>query len=159
MATSSSSASACRAAVAARCRDDSCPAAWRAAAATAGVSGADALLCHMSLSIATALESVPQNAEAVLAQLRSNRALLHATVDFRCNALEADVAIVESAKTCALERELCVVDGALEHFRAARGTAGDALEALGDVEFVSRFEDLSARLDAAEKQLQAMSHR
>ena len=79
-----------------------------------GVYGADAYLCHVGRSIASALLTVAAKAEAARADLRSSHATLRAALLSRYNELEAHINAAESAKIVALERELCAVDSALE---------------------------------------------
>jgi hypothetical protein len=152
------SASAFRSALVSRCGHNSPPGRWQAAAAAAGVSGADAFLCHLGRSIAAALQSIPAKAEAARALLRSTRAALLSAVNSRCDELEARINDVESDKIATLERELCAVDAALECLRAGRGAAAEASASLEDSELAARDDELTARLDAAESQLLALSH-
>jgi hypothetical protein len=62
-----------RAFIGARCSDDSPPGAWRAAAAAAGVDGADAFLCHLGRSVAR-VQSGPNRClgRAVSTEARQN---------------------------------------------------------------------------------------
>ena len=114
-ASSSSVTCAIHATLVARCGDDSPPGAWRVAAASAGVSAADAFLCYLSRSIVGALEHLAASAEA--ARVRINA--LHDAGDVRshCDELETRVDSTGASKRVALERELCAVDEALERIR------------------------------------------
>jgi hypothetical protein len=145
-----------RAALVSRCGDSSPPGAWRAAAATAGVSGADAFLCHLGRSIVAALQSIPAKAESARARLRSTRAALLSAVNSRCDELEARINCVESDKIASLERELCAVDATLERLRAERGAVAETTSSLGDAELEARKTELIARLDDADMQLLAL---
>ena len=133
-ASSTSDTSAIRAAFAARCGDDSPPGAWRLAAASAGVSGADAFLCHLSRSIIGALEHLAASAEAARARVNEMR---EAALS-RCDELERRVESTETIKRVALECELCAVDAALENLRAERSTTADAVYSHCDGELEAR---------------------
>lgn len=150
------SAAALRAVLTSRCSDETHPAAWRAAIAAADVPDGDALLCHVGRSIAAALQAVAVTSESSRAVLRSARASLLTAVNLRCDELEACIAAAESAKVSALERELCTVDAALEHWRAERGAVVEAAMALEDDELLAQHAALTARLDAAEALLHAL---
>lgn len=84
------------------------------------------------------------------------RAVLHSTVDTRCDELEVRINEAESTKIAALERELCSVDAVLEKLRAERGVAAEAATSLNDAELIAKNAELLARLDAAEAQLLAI---
>lgn len=144
-----SAAATLRSVLKSRCEGDSLQGAWRAAAAAAGVAGADAFLCHLSGSITAALECLASSADAARAQLQSVQIADKAHAEM----LEANIFSAETSKRVSLERELCAVDGALERLRAERAAASDALASLGDAELVARHADLLAGLDAAEAQV------
>lgn len=147
------SAAALRAALASR---GDPPGAWRAAATTAGVSGVDSFLCHLSHAITAALEIVSASAEASRARLRSTRAALLFAVNSRCDHLEASTSAAESFKISTLERQLCDVDAVLEKLRAERGAAAEASASLSDAALVARHAELTARLDAADLRFLAL---
>lgn len=153
-------ASVFRAALAKRCGEDAPFGFWRVPAAAAGVSGADAFLCHLGRSILDAIRSVSLSAELARVQLQSVRAsegpLPRAIVNSRCDELEELIASAESGKVASLERELCAVDAALEGLRTERGAAAEAVAPLGDGELVIRYAELTSRLDAAEAQFLAL---
>jgi hypothetical protein len=152
-ASSESDTSAIRAAFAARCvDDDSPPGAWRFAAASVGVSGADAFLRHLSRSIFRALENLAASAEAARARINAVRdaALL------RCDELESRIEATETFKRVALEHELCAVDAALERLREERSTGAAASASLDDAELEAQLIKLTGRLDAADAQLLAL---
>lgn len=150
------SVAALRADIASRSAADATPGAWQAAAAAAGVSGADACLCHLGRSIAEALREVTATSETARAKLRSVRASLHAAVDARCDELEELITAAERTKTIALEHELCAVEATLERLRAKRSAAAEAAAALGDADLEAKHAELTARLDDAEAQLLAL---
>ena len=137
-----------------RCKDDPPPAgAWRAAAAAAGVNGADAFLCLRSRSIAAALELLAASAQAVRAELQSARETVRVEDKSHFDEVEAHIASVESSKRRALELELCAVDAVLEKLRTERGMMEEAAASLGDADLIAESAELMARLDAAEAQL------
>ena len=152
-ASSVPSVCATRATLLARCGDDSPPGAWRGAAASAGVTGADAFLCYLSRSIVGALERLAASAEAARARVGAARMSGDIGSQPHCNELESCVELTEASKRVALEHELCAVDAALEHLRAERSTASDVAASLCDSELEA---ELTARLDAADAQLLAL---
>jgi len=121
-----------------------------------GVLGTDAFLCQLGRSIAAALRTVPDTAEASRTHLRAMRATLHAAIDARCDELEAGLSRAESAKIAALERELVAVDAALERWRSETRVVQDAVATLSDEELVPRHAELIARLEGLEAQLRAL---
>lgn len=145
------SVAAVRATLATRCGDDSPCGAWQAAAAAAGVTGADAFLCHLSLSITTALESLAASAEAARTLLRSR-----ASGKVANDELEVQISSAETVKRVALERELCTVDVALERFRAERGAAAEAASSLSDDDLIACHASVVAGLDASDALLRAL---
>lgn len=148
-----------RTALAIRCGDDApFPGAWRAATAAvlAGVTGADAFLCHLSRSIAAALERVMSSAEDARARLHSIREADPPADTSHCDELEACINIAETRKRVALEREVCTADVALERLRAERGAVAEAAASLSDADLMAQLPELTARLDAAEAQLLAL---
>lgn len=151
-----SSAVARRAALVRRSAADAAPPSWRTAAASAGVSGADAFLCDLSSRIAAALQTVPVSSEAARDLLRSARETLIRAVNARCDVLEGHINAAERSKIVALERELCAVDVALERWRAERGAAAEAASSLNDAELAGRNAELTDNLDAAEALLLAL---
>lgn len=151
------SAAAIRSGLAKRAGADETPLTWRSTEAAAGVSGAEAYLCHLGRSINVSLDDVPVKAETARAQLRSVRAALHSAVDTRCDELEARINDAESTKIATLERELSAVDAVLERLRAQRGAAAEAAATLNDAELLGCHAELTARLDDAEAQLLVLS--
>ena len=149
-------ADAARAALRARCGNDSPAGAWQAAAAAAGVSGPDAFLCHLGRSVCAALESVPASAEAARSELRALCTGPHPAVDPRLCELEGRINDAESIKVAALERELCAVDAALERLRDARAEATRAADSLGDDELLRLHATLTDGLDASDAKLLAL---
>ena len=145
-----------RASLAKRASDMTGPATWDAAAAFAGVSDADAFLCHLSRCIACALETLSTSAETARIELRSTREALLCAVNSRCDELDAGIGAAETAKTCALERELCVVDAALECWRAEHHAVAEAAATLSDPELLTQCATLAARLDAAQALLSTL---
>jgi len=107
-------------------------------------------------SIASALRTVPESAEAARTQLREMRGTLHAAIDARCDDLEAGLSKAESTKIAALERELVAVDAALERWRSETRVVQEAVASLSDEELMSRHADLASRLDSLEAQLRAL---
>jgi len=140
----------------ARCGGDSPSGAWQVAAASAGVAGADAYLCHLSKSIAGALEQVAASAEAARARVSAVRDAAAVEAHAHCDELESCVESAEASKRVALERELCAVDAALERLRTERGAASEAVASLSDTELKARHAELSARLDSVDAQLLAL---
>ena len=135
---------------------DDTPPSWHHAAASVGVSGADAFLVHLGQSIATALHSSREAAEVARAQLRGMRSAVHSAVDARFDELVACVDTTEETKTVALERELVAVDAALERWRTEPREARDAGSALtGKAENASH-PTMSCGLGDIEAQLQAL---
>ena len=143
-----------RASLAARCR--LAPGRLGAAAAAAGVSGADAFLCHLSRSIANSLECLAAFAEVARTRIQAVRDAARAEDHFRCDEIEASFADAEIKKQVALERERCLVDDVLEKLRTSRAAAAEASESVADAEIVVQYADLAARLDAADAQLLAL---
>jgi hypothetical protein len=141
----------------ARCGDGSPSGAWQVAAASAGVAGADAFLCHLSGSIAGALERLAASAEAARVRISAARDVAAVEAETHCDELESRVESAESSKRVALEHELCVVDAALERLRAKRDAASEAVACLSDTELEARHAELTAHLDAADAQLLALS--
>ena len=135
---------------------DSPPGPWRVAAATAGVSGADAFLCQLARSITGAQERVTVSAEAARDQLMSLRGTARAEDKPHLDELEAQIAAAERGKFTALEREETAVDTVLERLRAERGAVAEAVATLSDTELEARHADMSARLDTAEAPLLAL---
>ena len=133
---------------------DHCPVALRAAAADAGVLGADAFLCRLMGSVVAALELLAASADASRAYLQ----LVRAANDFHphFDDLQGAIDHAESVKRTALELELCAADAALEGLRIVRGAVAEAAGSLGNAELVAQHAVLSARLDAAEAQLLAL---
>ena len=129
---------------------------WHHDATAAGVAGAEAFLVHLGRSIAAALASTAESAEAARAQLQNSRAALHFAIDERCDALGARIDSTESAKSASLERELVAVDAALERWRAEAGAVGDAASSMSDTELEACHAALSSRLYDLEVQLQAL---
>ena len=129
---------------------------WRRAAASAGISGADAFLVHLGQSISTALQSIAEASAEARAQLCERRGMLHAAVDARCEELAAGIDLSEASKVASLERELISVDAALERWRAESGAVREAVSLLSDVDLQSQLASLSSRLDDMEAQLQAL---
>ena len=126
------STTALRPALTARCGDDSPPGAWKVAAATAGVAGADAFLCYLARSIAGALERLAASAEAARVRVRAARDAAAVEAHSHCDELESRLESAEASKRVALERELCAVDAALERLRAERGVVSEAVASLSD---------------------------
>jgi len=137
-----SRASPLRAALALRSSESAAPAVF-AGAVLDGVAGTDAFLCRLGQSIASALRTVPEGAEAARAQLREMRGTLHAAIDARCDDLEAGLSLAESSKIAALERELVAVDAALERWRSETRVVQEAVASLSDDELLSRHADLA----------------
>ena len=75
----------------ARCVGDSPSGAWRVAAASAGVAGADAFLCQLSKSIAGALERLAASAEAARARVSAACNAAAIEVQTNCDELESRV--------------------------------------------------------------------
>ena len=136
-----------------RASADVFPAAWRAANSGAGVSDADAFLCHLGRTINEALLTVPTDSETARDHLRAIRAGLISAVNSRCDELEARISAAENTKVAALERQLCDIDAVLSQLRVERAAAAEAAASLGDAELGERHADLTARLDAAEARL------
>ena len=88
--------------------------------------------------------------------LRETRAALHAAIDARCDELGVNIDSAEANKTSSLERELVVVDAALECWRAEYGAVRAAVLSLSDSDLESRLASLSSRLDDVEAQLEAL---
>lgn len=153
---SSESVAALRAALAARCGDDSPPGPWRAAAAAAGVSGADAFVCKLSSSIVAALEDLAVSAEVARSQLVAVSVRVEDNMKPYVDELVTRIATIEMSKRVALELELCAVDATLERLQDARGTVADAVASLSDAELEERHSVLAAGLDAADAQLLAL---
>lgn len=149
-------ADAIRTTLSARCGNDWPPGAWRAAATAAGVSGADAFLCSLSRSIAAALESLADYAEAARVRLQSARQAIPDDCSSHIEDLEARIEYAATSKRAALEREACAVDAVLELLRAERSAATGAVASVSDSELLAMHAELSARLDAAEAQLLAL---
>lgn len=140
-----------------RCSNGPAPlGAWRASATAAGVSGADAFLCHLSRSISAALECLAASAEAARVRLRAARDVIRGNDNPHFDELEARIALAESSKRIALERELCAVDAVLEVLRDKWNAATLAVAALSDAELLSQHAELVARLDDADAQLLAL---
>lgn len=135
-------------------RNDYCPVGLQPAAAAAGVSGADAFLCRLMVSVAAALELLAASADASRAKLQ----LVRAGYDFHPHFDELQTAIddAESVKRTLLEIELCAADAALEQLRTVRGAVAEAVGSLGNTELVAQHAILSARLDTAEALLLAL---
>ena len=150
------SPAAVRPALAARCADDSPPGAWKAAAVSAGVAGADAFLCHLSRSITGALECLAATAEVARARVRAARDVTDVEARSHCDELESLVETAEASKRVALERQLYAIDAALERMRAARGAASEAVASLSDTELEAQQAELADRLDAVDAQLLAL---
>ena len=129
---------------------------WQHAAASAGVTGADAFLVDLGRSIAAALQSLRESAETVRAQLRESRMALHGAIDARCDELGVGIDSAEATKAAALERELVACDAALERWRAESGAVRDALSSQSDAELAMQHAALSSRLDAMDVLLQAL---
>lgn len=136
-----------------RASADVFPAAWRAATSAAGVSDADAFLCHLGRTISEALLTVPADSETARDQLRTIRAGLISAVNSRCDELEARISAAEITKVAALERQLCDIDAVLSQLRVERAAVAEAAASLGDAELGEKHADLTARLDVAEAQL------
>ena len=109
----------------------------------------DAFLCRLGLSIADALRSVSETADASRARLGQLCRVVHAAVDSRFELLESSINTAEASKIVALERELVAVDVALERYRTATRAVGDAVSLLSDSELCEHI-DLASRLDCAE---------
>lgn len=138
MSAATPTAAVLRAVLTSRCGEDP-PGAWQSTAAASGVSGADAFLCHLSRSIASALEYLASSAAAAHARLQSARDTVHlAEAHVHCDELEAGIISAEYVKRAALERELCVVDAALERLRTERGGVIGAATSLSDDELLAR---------------------
>lgn len=144
-----------RAILARRCTADWPTGAWRDSAAAVGVSGADSFLCHLSRSIAAALEDLTASAADACVRLQPLRHV-HAEHKATIDELEASVSAAELAKRVALERELCAVDAALELVRAERSVVSEAAASLGNLELVAQHAELTRRLDAADATLLAL---
>jgi len=84
------------------------------------------------------------------------RSTLHAALDSRCDELEAQLTRAESLKVVALERELVVVDAALERWRSETRAIQDAVNTICDTDIVARYAELTARLDVLDAQLRAL---
>lgn len=121
--------------------------------ARSGESGVDDYLSNLGRSIAGAIAQVRASSETERAKLRSTRAALHAAIDERCDELKTQVDKAESSKISALERQLNLVDDALQRWRSQRSAAAEAAASLDDDEFAERHAELNARLDDAESQL------
>lgn len=145
-----------RATLTARCINDELPVPWRVAATSAGVSGADAFLCHLSRSIVGALERLAASAEAARLRVIASRDARDVRTMSHCDELESRIESAETSKRVALERELCAVDAVLERLRAVRGTAVEAAASMGDAELETWHTELTARLDVAVAQLLAL---
>ena len=130
----------------ARCGDDLPPGAWRVAAASAGVSGADAFLCHLSRSIVGALEHLAASAGVARSRVNSVRDTADVQAKSHCDELESCVELTEASKRVGLERELCAIDEALERLRDGRDAAAEAVASFCDSELVARHAELTARL-------------
>ena len=154
--SSKPAASAIGPALSARFGDDSPPGAWKVAAASEGVAGADAFLCHLSRSIAAALEHLAASAEAARVRVKAARSAAAVEAQAHCDELESRIDSVEASKRRALEFELIAVDAALERLRAERGAASEAVASLSDTELEARHAELGGRLDAADAQLLAL---
>jgi len=146
------SASAFLSALVSRCGAGSPPGAWQTAAAAAGVFGADAFLCHLSRSIAGALERLAAFAEVARSRISATRDTAAVEAQLHCDELESSVESATASKRVALERELCAVDAALERLRAERGAATSCSE----TELEAQHAELTARLDAVDAQLLAL---
>ena len=132
------------------------PTFWLHASCFAGVSGTEACLLNLGLSVTSALQSVAESAEASRVVLQATRLALHAAIDTRCNELAARVDYVEEQKVAALERELVSVDAAHESWRAESTAVREALSSLSDAELEAQFTTLSSRMDGMEAQLHAL---
>ena len=137
-------------------RADATPSFWLHPAARAGASGADAFLVHLGQSIAAALQSLAESAEAARAHLSSTRSSLHAAVDARFDELLVSIDTAEAFKAASLERELVAVDAALDRWRAESAAVREAASSLADADLELEYDMLSCRLADAEAQLQML---
>ena len=135
---------------------DDTPLNWRLAAASAGVSGADAFLLHLGRSIAAALQSIREASEDARVQLRELRSTVISAIGARFDELNARIDSADASKTASLEREFVAVDAALERWRAASGAPLDAVSALTIQVPSTHHAALSCRLDDMKAQLQAL---
>ena len=114
-----------------RTRPDAGPVAWCALAEAVGIHSAESVLTHLGRTISHALQSVSVTTEVSRDLLRSTREALLYAVNLRCDELEAQVSSAECIKIAALERELVVVDTALERWRTERDKLASAGCVLG----------------------------
>ena len=126
------------------------------AAASAGVVGTDTFLVHLGRSIAAAIQSLAESAEAARAQLRETRAAVHTSVDARCDELDRTIDSAEAVKAAALERDLVAVDAALDRWRAESSAVYDVISACTDADLILRHATLSGRLNDLETLLEAL---